>query len=778
MMVAPDQITQIHEPDKDEAKKPRRKMLFFDRIKLLIVLATYLGFGVTLKHANVPIMGWGEAIRDQLRAKTWVLWIAAVEVLRQMHYLISERSGSYHDFWSNRLFGGWDRWWTKRNPWFRYRMQRLAKVSFWVFVMTTIFSSIWGLSFIDTIAQAPRHLLYNPFGSSGMPWFFQILFGMFYAVIQFVAIFWFMSRGGVDTYMPEQIKTRFSDVWGQDKVLERVKENIVFLDKPDEIEAKGGFVPGGILLWGPPGTGKTLIAEAIAGETSRPFVFVDPGSFKAMFVGVGILKVRGLYKKLRKLSLKYGGVIVFFDEADTLGNRGGSVDGSFNNASPSHDGCNAHAYVSDRTREMLAHAAFDAASTPVDDQRRASGIRGIMMGGMGGMDGTLQAMLTAMSGLKKPKGGFWRWVRSFLSMPPKPPPKYRILHIMATNLPEALDPALLRPGRLDRKYQVNYPQLDGRIKTFEGYFKKVRHNLTAEQVERLALISPRISGAATKDIVNESLIAALKKGRDYITWPDVIEARVFKVYGMSDGVASTRLQQYEVAVHEACHAVAMHRLRTRETIDIATIEKRGATGGFVAPVPIEERDFGWRYEMEDDVMTFLASLAGERLFFDSDNSQGVGGDLGSSTAMVTDMLTRWGMGESISAPRWWADKEGPSRRNRVDERVEAKLQELYERVELLLTENRWFVLAIAHALVSRKTITGEDIRAIDENVVGPTVDGTWYHSAANREAIEVFHTAALAAHKTQQPHFNLDVPHMPALGLPPPPPSAVAVAAP
>jgi cell division protease FtsH len=778
MMVAPDQITQIHEPDKDEAKKPRRKMLFFDRIKLLIILAVYLGFGVTLKHANVPIIGWFEAVRDQLRAKSWVLWVAAVEVLRQVHYVVSERSGTYHDFWSNRVFGGWDRWWTKRNPWFRYRMQRLAKVAFWVFVATTIFSSIWGLSFVDTIAQAPKHLLYNPFGSSGMPWFFQILFGMFYAVIQFVAIFWFMSRGGVDTYMPEQIKTRFSDVWGQDKVLEKVKENIVFLDKPDEIEAKGGFVPGGILLWGPPGTGKTLIAEAIAGETSRPFVFVDPGSFKAMFVGVGILKVRSLYKKLRKLSLKYGGVIVFFDEADTLGNRGGSVDGSFNNARAAHDSCNAHAYVSDRTREMLAHAAFDGAAVTTEDHRRASGLRGIMMGGMGGMDGTLQAMLTAMSGLKKPKGGFWRWVRSFLSMPPKPPPKYRILHIMATNLPEALDPALLRPGRLDRKYQVNYPQLDGRIKTFEGYFKKVRHNLTGDQIERLALISPRISGAATKDIVNESLIAALKKGRDYITWPDVIEARVFKVYGMSDGVASTRLQQYEVAVHEACHAVAMHRLRTRETIDIATIEKRGATGGFVAPVPIEERDFGWRYEMEDDVMTFLASLAGERLFFDTDNSQGVGGDLFSSTAMVTDMLTRWGMGPSISAPRPWTDKEGPSRRNAVDERVESKLQELYERVESLLTENRWFVLAIAHALVSRKTITGEDIRAIDENVVGPTVDGTWYHSAANRQAIEVFHSAALEAHKMQTPHFNLDVPQMPALGLPPPPPSAVVQSAP
>ena len=96
----------------------------------------------------------------------------------------------------------------------------------------------------------------------------------------------------------------------------------MFLENPDEIEAKGGYVPGGILLWGPPGTGKTLMAEAVAGETGRPYVFVDPGAFINMFMGVGILKVKSLFRKLRKLALRYGGVIVFFDEADALGNRG------------------------------------------------------------------------------------------------------------------------------------------------------------------------------------------------------------------------------------------------------------------------------------------------------------------------------------------------------------------------------------------------------------------------------------------------------------------------
>ena len=156
--------------------------------------------------------------------------------------------------------------------------------------------------------------------------------------IQFIGIFWLLSRGGMDVILPEEVTTRFDDVWGQDHVLDLIRENIAFLEKPDEIEEKGGYIPGGILLWGPPGTGKTLIAQAVAGETGRPYVFVEPGAFVNMFMGIGVLKVKGLYRKLRKLSLRHGGVIVFFDEADSLGSRGqmGSPTGQFGAAAMSY----------------------------------------------------------------------------------------------------------------------------------------------------------------------------------------------------------------------------------------------------------------------------------------------------------------------------------------------------------------------------------------------------------------------------------------------------------
>ena len=129
--------------------------------------------------------------------------------------------------------------------------------------------------------------------------------------------------GGVETFKPGEIRTRFRDIWGQDHVVRRVKENLDFLERPKEIEERGGYVPGGILLWGPPGTGKTLMAEASAGETGKPYVFVDPQAFVQTFIGVAPMKIKHLYRKLRKLALRYGGVVVFFDEADVLGSRGG-----------------------------------------------------------------------------------------------------------------------------------------------------------------------------------------------------------------------------------------------------------------------------------------------------------------------------------------------------------------------------------------------------------------------------------------------------------------------
>ena len=237
--------------------------------------------------------------------------------------------------------------------------------------------------------------------------------------------------------------------------------------------------------------------------------------------------------------------------------------------------------------------------------------------------GTLQALLTEMSGLKKPRGFFNRIVRRTLGMRPKPPPKYRILIMMATNMPSALDEALLRPGRLDRVYRVGYPSKEGRRRTYEGYFGKVKNELTPEQIDHLATITPYATGATIKDLVNESLIVALRDDRDTITWTDVLRAKLLKSVGPSEGVEYIERERHAVALHEACHAVVSYRVQKRNVIDTATIQKGADYLGFVKPIPIEEQFTSWRNEYEADIMVSLASLVGERMFFDGDSSSGV-----------------------------------------------------------------------------------------------------------------------------------------------------------
>jgi cell division protease FtsH len=749
----------VHVPPPEDARTTRRKALFFDRIKVLSILAVVFGLIVAQKHAEVPIMSWGEVFREQARAKRWMFVVAAIELVRQLHYLVCEHWAAYNTFWERHVWGAWERRAGKMNPWLRFRLGRVWRIIWMTAILAFILAALWDLTPVQALVEAPSRIWNVLFSTSAqLPFIFNVIFILGIAVMQFVAIFWFMSKGGVDTYMPQEIKRRFSDVWGQDHVVEKVKENIVFLEHPEEIEAKGGHVPGGILLWGPPGTGKTLMAEAVAGETGKPYVFVDPGAFQNMFFGVGILKVKGLYRRLRKLALRYGGVIVFFDEADSLGNRGGSTQGGFQPGVSMRDlhQCNGLHYVSPNTA-ALVHEAMVPPATPAPEPRRRGGIRGVVMnpamGGGGGM-GTLQALLTEMSGLAKPRGFVNRRVRQFLGMQPKQPPKYRILTMMATNMPSALDEALLRPGRLDRIYKVGYPSLEGRVKTYEGYLNRVRHVLTDEQVERLALMSPRSSGAVIKDTVNEALIVAMRNGRDAITWPDIIEARVLKVHGVPDNASYSALERHQVSIHEASHATAMYLLRKREVIDIATIEQRGDVGGFVSPVPIEERKFDWRSEREDDVVTYLVSLAGERLFFDGDNSAGVGGDLGSATAILTSMQGFSGMNGTVTS-LGGAQVIGPEQQNHFAHRVEDRLQLLLERATVLLQDNKWFVMAIAHALEQYRTITGEDVDAIFKGRRGPTLDGAVYHSREFLQFYGAYHDAALEAHRSQT---KLEVP--------------------
>ncbi len=737
----------------------RKRMAFWDRIKFLLLFAIAWFAVVWASMADDPILPFNDALRQELRSKTGItiMVLFGLELLRQLHFLISEHASWYHRLWTKGIFGGIDR--TSRrlfSDWTRFRLIRVFKWLLFIAVVALILGTVLKTSPLIALFQVPA-LLWR-----AAPLFLQVIFVLFIAVGQFGAIFWFLSRGGVEVYFPDDVKTRFTDVWGQDHVLDRVKENIVYLENPEAIESRGGYVPGGILLWGPPGTGKTLMAEAVAGETGKPYVFVDPGAFINMFFGVGVLKVKGLFRKLRKLALRYGGVIVFFDEADSLGNRGALAQGGPGGGFPRGmtpapfraDGCHGFSYLSDDSRWMLTRQAMGSGT-----QDKAVMGGGMGMGG-GGM-GTLEALLTELSGLKKPRGFVNRYVRRALGMRPKPPPKYRILVMMATNLPEALDEALLRPGRIDRIYKVGYPSKAGRVRTYEGYLAKVKHELTPEQVDKLATITPYATGATIKDMVNEALITAIRDGRDAIIWRDIIRAKQLKELGPAENVEYIERERHAVAVHEACHAVIAYRTRHHMEIDIATIEKGSGYLGMVASIPPEDQFTTWRSHYEADIYVSLASLAGERMFFDGDSSSGVSGDLESATAVATNMEGVWGMGSTVSSyaassrigvgtpgGAGKGEKTEVSARRQLADRIEDNLGEMLERTAALLKENRRAVLALAHALESHKTLTGEDVIAVLEGRPGPLVDGSIYGDDTFISELEAYHRAVLHAHRT------------------------------
>jgi len=626
-------------------------MSLWDHVKWLVLLAVVWVLLVFSLVGDDPLMGFLDASRIQVHMAYWVFILAGIEVIHQLHFVISERWARYHQFWLKSVWGRLERVTHRKfSAWTRFRFWRLVR---WVIAIAVI-----AIFTGKIIHVAPTLALFKlaTIIWHNLPTFLQYVIFLFFAVAQFALLFWFMSRGGISVMMPDDIKTRFSDVWGQDHVLERVKENILFLERPELVEDHGGYVPGGILLWGPPGTGKTLMAEAVAGETGKPYVFVEPAALTSnMFMGVGILKVKGLFRKLRKLSMRYGGVIVFLDEADSLGNRGNAVGGGIGGrwapAAPfATAGCHGFGYMSRDAQWMLTRDAM-APGAQEQGGRRDRQILGGMAGGggMGSFDGSLQALLAEMSGLTKPRGFFNKQVRKVLGMRPKPPPKYRILVMMASNMPNSLDPALLRPGRIDRIYRVGYPSKAGRVRTYEGYFAKVPNEVTAEQIDKLATITPYATGASIKDLVNESLIATISAGRDVITWADVLRAKQVKALGPPEDVEYIERERHAVAVHEACHAVVAYRSRHHMEIDIATIEKGSDYLGMVASIPPDDQFTQWRSEYESDILVSLASLAGEKMFFDSDSSSGVSGDLDSATTVAAAMEAFWGMGTTISS---------------------------------------------------------------------------------------------------------------------------------
>ncbi|HEU5001887.1 MAG TPA: AAA family ATPase [Actinomycetota bacterium] len=505
------------------------------------------------------------------------------------------------------------------------------------------------------------------------------------ALLEIGLMLWLLSRGRTYTVFPYEYDVTFDDVKGQAPVVESVQEVVKLFRGFREFRELGGYPPHGILFEGPPGTGKTLMAKAVAGTVGVPFIYTSATSFANMFMGVGNMRVMMLFRKAKKYVKRYDGAVIFIDEIDALGSRGAGV---------------------------------SSASTPVEEPR--AGLWGrvdrFMSPGGGLGAGIVNELLVQMDGLVMPKG-IMRNVRRYLRMKPKVP-SYNILIVAATNRAQVLDPALLRPGRFDRKIHVGLPDKEGRIDIIDYYLGKVKH--APIDIGKFAQMTIGYSPARVKNIVNEALIVALQDGRDALTWEDIWQAKLIDEIGLKQPVKYTEREKVMTAVHEAGHAVAAHELRSEDMrIQVITIIKRQEALGLVHSMELEEHFSATKESLLTDLKVSLAGMAAEEIWFGTSTS-GVAGDLQTATRVALQYLGVYGMGDQLISytviPNGvTGDPQGAAfmlGQKEIRAEVDALLRRCKDEVSEILRNRRVAVERIRDELLDREELVGDQLESL------------------------------------------------------------------
>lgn len=586
-----------------------------------------------------------------------------------------------------------------------------------VYSVYLVFYSLQGINPVDATRFFPviwREQL--------LPMLFQLLFAIMFIVIQFVALFGYMSRGRTYVIYPKEYDVSFDDVRGQQAAMNATKEVLRLFQGFKRFREMGGYPPHGILFEGPPGTGKTLLSKAVAGEAKVPFIYASGTSFANMFFGVGNLRVAYLFKKARKMSERYGGAVIFLDELDAVGGSRGAV---------------------------------QAARSPADGGAWGP-LKYMMPGGAGGMGSMLvNELLVQMDGLIMPRGFFWRHLKRMLGVKRRIP-QYNILIIGATNRADTLDPALLRPGRFDRKIHVGLPDKEGRRDIIEYYLAKVRHEWI--DTEKLARMSVYYSPARLKNIINEALIFALQDGRDALNWNDLWQAKLTEEIGLKQPVKYTPREKLMTAVHEAGHAVASYTLEKGERqIQVISIVKRESALGLVHGMPTEEMFSYSRDQLLARIKVSLAGMAAEDIWF-GQSGTGPSSDLQNATAVAAAMIGHYGMGKNlisygVMAPSWMGG-DGINAiigNAELNKEVNEILKKAKAEVTALLKEKSHVLEGLRDALLERDELIGDEIQEL--------------MVALGEEPHEIVESPAA---RTAAPSGNGPVPQGP--GIPPPPP--------
>ena len=465
-----------------------------------------------------------------------------------------------------------------------------------------------------------------------------------------------VGKSNAKIYVQKETGVTFKDVAGQEEAKESLTEMVDFLEKPDKYLQIGAKLPRGALLVGPPGTGKTLLAKAVAGEAKVPFFSLSGSEFVEMYVGVGALRVRNLFKEANSMAP----CIIFIDEIDAIG----------------------------RSR----------------DTRHS--------GGDSEREQTLNQLLSEMDGFDTSKG---------------------IVVLAATNRPEVLDKALLRPGRFDRRVIVSKPDVKGRIDTLKVHTKNVKLDDTVNFKE-LALATSGAVGADLANIVNEAALLAVRNGREVVSQQDLINSVevVFAGKEKKEKLLSPKEKEI-VAYHEVGHALVSALQKNTLPIQRITIVPR-TTGalGYVWQVPEEEKQLQNKQELEEEIVICLAGRAAEEIKFNSVTT-GAANDIEKATNVARTMVTMYGMSEKFGMVQLegitgeYLDRRrvlncSSETEAKIDTEVKNMIKAAYEKACALLRDNVDTLEAIAKVLIEKENLSGKEFMELFEQYQNVTLN--------------------------------------------------------
>lgn len=482
----------------------------------------------------------------------------------------------------------------------------------------------------------------------------RILFGFMFMIVQFLGLFWFISRVKATEIHPgdEKIIT-MDDYWGNHHIVDTMLQWNKILVGQSDFKRIGGVALNGILMIGPPGTGKTMLAKVLAGEGGAAFYGMEGSNFRAMFWGVDTLKVMGFFKRCRALAKDYGACIGFLDELDSIGmSRGGVAGGG----------------------------------------GRMSG-----MMGMGG-SGALTRLLYELDGIEEIP--LWdqceNKVRRLFGLPEIEQGK--ILIMGATNRPDVLDPALLRPGRFDEKVYVGLPDSVSRREIIEGYLGKIDH----EEIDVDSLVqdtpwaSPaQIASAFTKTAVR----IAVFRDHERVTQRDIEDALQEQALGLENPILDLEPEQkYQIAVHEAAHAIVQHYLMPEERIVRVSIVRRSSALGYV--LPVSKTDI-YTIPLDRLVRKIMVALAGH---------VGVELVLGKPwTGAAGDLNTVYRLIEVLANHAYFG---GLPEFTDCDRVIEKFLESCREKLRQLLMMHKDALMALVDVLLEEENLAGTEVVSI------------------------------------------------------------------